>query len=256
MEAYTVYDILKEITLKGRSSAPRGEVIKELNYFQGQILFPWSSYKARNYSSDYFKREFLWYLNADPYDQRICKFAKMWEKISQKDGRIFSNYGYYWFGPQNGFQWVVDTLRADPDSRQAYIPMNSKEHAFKGNLDFVCTKGIQFRIINEELWIHVSMRSSDAIYGLGTDLPCFWTLWTMVAVELGMPLGRFIFSSDSVHVYEKHFKMVAKILEDGPFMLREIGYPVLASAQDLITGEFKSRFGRWLTRVSLDDETN
>ncbi len=256
MQEFSMYYLLREISINGVKSRPRDQDIIEIPYFQGIISSPWSSYRARNYPLDYFKYELQWYLNADPRDQRICKHAKMWNKLVQDDGRIFSNYGYYWFNPEylggmSGFDWVIHSLKEDPDTRQAYIPMNNASHAFIGNADFVCTKGIQFRIINGQLYCHVAMRSSDAILGLATDLPCFWALWLMVAQTLSVPTGKMIFSADSVHIYERHFAMVSQILRNGPLDVIFHRIPELTDAQDLIKQKFESPFGKWLTEVTL-----
>lgn len=251
LERKTVYDILSDIDELGRCSKPRGQLIRELDYFSCIIDGPWSWYNARRYNMDYFKAEFQWYLEGNPFDDRILKHAKMWEKIRQPGGEIFSNYGQYWFHNQKGFFWSLRALREDPDTRQAYIAMNNFHHAFDGNKDFVCTKGIQFRIIEGRVFMHVSMRSSDAIFGLGTDLPCFWFLWYMMADALRLPTGEFVFSADSVHFYERHFEMVAQILHDGPYAQQYIYVPSLDDHMDLINGNYKSTFGQWLREVKL-----
>jgi thymidylate synthase len=176
----------------------------------------------------------------------------MWKKLVQPDGAILSNYGYYWFGPQNGFKWVCDTLKADPASRQAYIAMNNYSHAYPGNPDFVCTKGIQFRIKYGLVNMHVAMRSSDAIYGLGTDLPCFYTLWHMVCKELDRAPGKFIFSADSVHIYERHFEMTENIIKydyDVDDILAPM--PTITDVNDLLEGRYESKFGCWLMEAPL-----
>jgi thymidylate synthase len=244
---YNYYDILKLINDEGTLSSPRGLIIKEVEYFQGEITNPWANYLGRNFNLDYVKQEFQWYLNAYPYDHRICKHAKMWEKIIQKDGRIFSNYGQYWF--HDGIDKVVETLTDDPDSRQAIIPMLNKGHLFKGNKDVVCSVGPQFRIKNGTLNIHVKFRSSDAIFGLASDLPTYWFLWEMVALMLKMPTGRFIFSADSLHIYERHFKMVDSILENNYFL--DITYPPITDTLDLLADKYDSPFGRWLKESPL-----
>lgn len=256
MREYDVYYLLKEISINGIESRPRNQRILELPYFQGVIKSPWSNYKERKYPINYFKQELQWYLHANPYDQRICEHATMWNKLIQEDGRILSNYGYYWFNPEymngmSGFDWVLSILKSDPHSRQAYIPMNNFTHCFKGNADFVCTKGIQFRIINNKLLCHVAMRSSDAIFGLATDLPCFWALWNMLAVELDISKGDMIFSADSVHIYEHHFEMVSRILRAGPTDTVFYAIPEITDAQDLIQEKFQSPFGKWLTEAKL-----
>lgn len=230
---------------------PRGEDILELQYFQCVILNPWSLYPERKYNIDYFKREFQWYLGADKYDTSICEHASMWKKLVQEDGSILSNYGQYWWGPQGGYFWVLDTLEKDPDSRQAYIPMNNYRHAFTGNKDFVCTKGIQFRINDDRLDMHVAMRSTDAVFGMGTDLPCFWFLWKMLAMDLETPTGKFVFSSDSVHIYERHFEMAERVVKDNRVWDSTVPVPILNDPEDLYQCRFKSKFGEWLMEAPL-----
>ena len=246
MRNYVIYDIWKKIMEEGRESSPRDQKIKELDYFQGYIDNPWSTYKARRYPINYAKREFQWYLGANPFDTRICKHAAMWGKIMQPNGRIFSNYGYYWFNKEylnglSGKDWVINILKKDPDSRQAYIPMNNKDHCFEGNKDVVCSKGPQFRIIDGALNIHVSFRSSDAVYGLGTDLPTYWWLWELVASELFIPRGQMIFSADSLHIYEKHWSMINQVIKDGYSSFTPVDYP------NVSTHAFK----KWLEEAEL-----
>lgn len=256
MNHYVVYDIWREIMEKGRESSPRGQKVKELDCFQGYIDNPWSTYKSRNYPLSYAKREFQWYLNSDPFDDRICKHAKTWSKIQQDTGEIFSNYGYYWFNPEyihgmSGIEWVIETLKQDPDSRQAYIPMNNVNHIFMGNKDVVCSKGPQFRIINGALHIQVSFRSSDAVYGLGTDLPTYWWLWEMVALGLNIPRGMMVFEANSLHIYEKHWGMVNRVIQDGYSFFEPVSYPEISDNEDLLSGRLESEFGKWLMEDPL-----
>lgn len=256
MYNYVVYEIWKKIMFEGRESCPRDQKILEIDYFQGIIDNPWSTYAARKYPLSYAKAEFQWYLTADPYNTEIFKHAKMWEKIQQTDGSIFSNYGYYWFNTDfshglSGFDWVVDTLTKDPDSRQAYLPMNSFVHTFIGNKDVVCSKGPQFRIIDGALSIHVAFRSSDAVYGLGTDLITYWWLWEMVAVQLDIPRGQMVFSADSLHIYEKHWDMVRQVIDEGMSAYTPVEYPPITDAEDLINQNFDSDFGKWLRETKL-----
>jgi len=256
MQNYVIYEIWKEIMEHGRESCPRNQKVLELDYFQGIIDNPWSTYKARKYPLGYAKAEFQWYLTADRMNTEIFKHAKMWGKIQQIDGLIYSNYGYYWFNNEyshglSGFEWVVQTLEKDPDSRQAYLPMNSTEHTFINNKDVVCSKGPQFRIIDGLLDIHVSFRSSDAVFGLGTDLPTYWWLWEMIAVRLNIPKGKMVVSADSLHIYEKHWPMVNKVIDEGMNSFTPVKYPPITNSLDLLSGSMKSDFGKWLTETKL-----
>lgn len=65
-----------------------------------------------------------------------------------------------------------------------------------------------------------SMRSSDVILGLSYDVPAFTIFQELLAKqlsrELGMEIdvGTYTHLSASLHIYERHFKMVEKILDE------------------------------------------
>ena len=241
-----ILDILSKLQFKGKMLSPRGQKTVELENAMFTVDYPFSSFTARNYSLTYTKKEMLWYLSADPFNEDILKAAPNWENFRQKDGRWLSNYGVMWFGEQNGFKWVVDSIKADYDTRQAIIPMISKNHLFEGNPDVVCTESISFRVREGRLNMSVNMRSNDGIWGTGNDLPCFWWLWEMVSVATGIPRGVYVHKADSFHVYEKHFIMLEDIVDAGMDDFYEIKYPPITDTEDLLSGKFESPFGKWL----------
>lgn len=250
MRSYDIVDIYQSLIERGKPISPRSQGTLEIQYFQGYIDNFWSLHPLRKYDLSYFKREFQWFLTGDAFNHDILPYAKMWRKLVQPDGSIFSNYGQFWFGWQNGFEWVVNTLKKDPDSRQAYIPMNNFCHATEGNPDFVCTKGIQFRQEGTFIHMHVAMRSTDVIFGMGTDLPCFYFFWMMVCNALGKSPGSFIFSTDSLHLYDRHQEMVIQVLKT-PHLWESPEYPELTDYKDLLEGRFESEFGQWLKESPL-----
>jgi len=148
----------------------------------------------------------------------------------------------------SGFEWVINCLTEDPDSRQAYIPMLDHNHLFVGNKDVVCTKGILFRIVEDKLDMTVSMRSSDLAIGSSIDLPCFSFLHEMVAYSLAKQMGKFHFHTDSLHVYERNFKLMETIyqLPYASCLTKIITPPDIDDVSDLLNLEFVSEFGMWL----------
>lgn len=233
-----------------KTTAPRGLKTKEILNAQFVVDDPYMTFECRKLSLKYMKAEALWYLSGDPYNDSILKFAKIWGQIRQDNGEFFSNYGQYWFGKQNGFKWVVDQLSRDEDSRQAVIPMLSKDHCFEGNKDVVCTSGVFFNIRDGKLNMTVVMRSSDFILGYAYDLPMFTMLHQMVYFQLvnshypRLELGEYTHNSISLHVYEKHWVMLEKIANnEGRY---EIDIPMADAPYDLISGAFRSKFGQWL----------
>jgi len=185
-----------------------------------------TSFEARKMSLAYAKREWLWYLGADPYDSSIERHATAWAKIKQPDGSYFSNYGQYIFGsPTNldmasQFEFVVDTLHTDRDTRRASMVLLRPEHLFESNPDVVCTYAINFGIEGDRLDMTVMMRSNDVIFGFTNDAFCFWQLHTFVHAMLSdrypdLQLGTYTHFTNSMHVYERHYDMIKRIVDGG-----------------------------------------
>lgn len=200
--------------------SPRGSKVRELPDFQIRLdpRYPFQGFLERAYNIEYFCEEMKWKLGANRYDESIKAHAKMWEAVQNPDGTFNSNYGVFWFGEQKGFWTVIEELIRDRDSRRAVIPMLSKEHMSPETVDTVCTECVGFRIRGDKLYMSVHMRSSDQVFGLGTDVPTFSTLFMMVHGMLqpyysGLRIGDICITAMSSHIYERHFKMVDKLLK-------------------------------------------
>lgn len=217
------YASLRTCLTQGLVIAPRGLKIRELEDHTIDVspVFPFMTFKERKYDVGYFKKEMLWKLGGDRFDDSIKQHAKMWESVQNSDGSFNSNYGQYWFhDDQRGFSHVVSELARDADSRQAVIPMLNWGHMGAEVKDKVCTFGVGFRIRDNRLNMSVQMRSSDQIFGLGTDIPTFSFLYRMALAALryaypDLMVGRLRITAMSSHIYERHFEMVERILS-GP----------------------------------------
>lgn len=217
-EALPFLDIYFRLMRGGKEVSPRGLLIKELenaNYTLPPYI-RFANFDARKLSLKYIKREFLWYLKGDRYDTSITEHASMWKGLINTDGGINSNYGQY---INRQFDTVISTLKADKDSRRASIMILSAEHLLSETNDYPCTYALNFRIRDNKLKMTVHMRSQDAIFGMGNDAPAFSFVQEMVYVMLkeaypDLQMGEYHHFADSLHIYEKHFKMVEQILED------------------------------------------
>ena len=210
----------------------RGQKCKEVLNLQLTVnpMMPFMIFKDRKYKIDYFKDEMRWKLSADPHNTDILDKAKMWASVINSDGTFNSNYGQYWFGQQYGLHKAFNELLKDKYSRRATIPMLRDEHLGPGVNDTVCTGHISFHIRDDALHMSVSMRSSDQVHGLGTDIPTFSFLYRMMLGMLyvaypSLAVGDLVITADSSHIYERHFEMVQNILNNTK--------EVLASEADL-----------------------
>jgi thymidylate synthase len=198
---------------------PRGQLVREIPDAQIKLdpRYPFQGFKGRKYKIPYFREEMRWKLGANRYDDSIKQHAKMWEAVQNPDGTFNSNYGVFWFGEQKGFWTVVEELIRDRDSRRAVIPMLSREHMLPETIDTVCTEAVGFRIRDDKLFMSVHMRSSDQVFGLGTDVPTFSVLFMLVHGMIqpyyeGLRIGDITITAMSSHIYERHFPMVDEIV--------------------------------------------
>lgn len=206
---------------EGIETSPRGYKIRELEDYKFTIdpMYPFMNFKHRNLKIEYFKQEMLWKLTGDPFNRTIMAHAKMWESVQNNDGSFNSNYGQYWFGEQMGLFVAFNELVKDDNSRRAVIPMLRASHIGPQVKDTVCTESVGFRIRNNQLNMSVHMRSSDQIFGLGTDIPTFAFLQRLLhgmlrSVYPELALGSMTIVAMSSHIYERHFEMVNNILKD------------------------------------------
>jgi len=228
-------DILKDVYENPEySSSPRGLGIKESIAYQFKITNPRNRIpyvKERDFSIHYMIAELLWYFSANDSTSWISNYSTFWSKISDDGKTANSAYGARIFRPHDRIagdvsedwsQWkyVVDELKKDPDSRRAIIHIRSPKDSIYANLDVPCTLSLQFFLRKDKVHMVTTMRSSDLILGLAYDVPAFTLFQELLAIqltkELGRPigLGDYIHTSGSLHIYERHFGMVEKIIDD------------------------------------------
>jgi hypothetical protein len=94
--------------------------------------------------------------------------------------------------------------------------------------DVPCTLALQFFIREGKLHLHVNMRSSDIILGIAYDVPAFTTMQEVLANELGVELGEYVHTSNSLHCYERDFEMLDAIANSSD----NLGRPMPAYPRD------------------------
>ena len=214
-------DIFHDLKSSGSIVSPRGQRTLELTDYLAKFkpYERFANFPSRKLSLPYIKKELLWYLRGDKYDLSICESAKLWQQMIY-DGQLHSNYGQYIFtGSQ--LDYVVGCLLNDHDSRRAVMSIMGKEHLFLKNTDVPCTMSLGFRIRDGKLCCTVTMRSTDAVYGMSNDIPFFSFVHEAVLVRLNgaqsgerLELGGLTLFTNSLHVYERHWPMLNRLLTE------------------------------------------
>ena len=149
----------------------------------------------------------------------IGKMAKIWDIIKDENEECESNYGEYLFSTGQ-WDWVVKELIDDKDSRRATIAVNQPYHKKANPLDIPCTQFIQFFIRDNKLNMGVYMRSNDVIFGFCNDLFTFALFHQLMYNDLrehysDLELGKYAHNAGSMHIYERHYDMANKIIDEG-----------------------------------------
>lgn len=222
IEAATTNDafvaICRALLTDGREVSPRGAKTLEIRNAWISIADPGDgvcTLPARATDETYLAGELGWYMSGSLRVEDIEKHSKFWTKLADSNGTVNSNYGFLAMiekhGGKSQLEWVIDSLKDDPDTRQAVINYNQPRHKYKGNKDFVCTLTQEFRAADGKLDSHTHMRSNDVIFGLTYDLPWFVRLQRMAADAIDMPVGAYSHQASSLHIYERHFEMARQI---------------------------------------------
>ena len=211
-------DVCQKIFCDGVEVSPRGMKTKEIQHVWLELTNPLKcivTLKPRKISFKYLKNELKWYLKGSTTIEEISKYSSFWSTLSDSNGTINSNYGHIAFidkfNGKSQYEWCVDSIKKDLNTRQALINYNQPKHKYNNNKDFVCTIAQHFMVRNGFLDSTVFMRSNDLIYGLTYDVPWFCLLMKKVAKECNLQLGTYRHYAASLHVYEKHFNIINEI---------------------------------------------
>lgn len=199
-------------------TSPRGMKIKEFCNATLVLNDPYSNIfrnDVRPTNLRYLAGELIWYFSTSNKLKDINKYSKFWDRIANKDGTINSAYGYLLFSKLDNrykcsWEWAVNSLLKDKDSRQAIIRFNDSSHSDPTTQDFVCTLIGVFHIREDKLNLTINMRSNDIHFGLMYDLPFFTLLMQLMRLHLiqkypSLRLGKYVHFANSLHAYEKNF---------------------------------------------------
>ena len=230
-------ELLKNIMAEGQVVKPHGREVRELMKAQLTVtpacnIYAWPGVRPIEKIQDYLWKEMAWYMSGDRHANHISKYAGLWDKIKNPDGTLNSNYGHLVFynrtwHPSLGlvtltpFQWAVNRLKNDIDSRQAVITYNTGGFNFDGNDDYICTQHQAFFIRDNVLRCFIALRSSDAIFGLTFNMPWWSLVHQQLLLELRryypkLTLGNIEVDIYSAHVYRQHYGLVEALIAGKP----------------------------------------
>ncbi len=228
MEIPTPYeDLLRDILAHGTHKSDRTGT-GTVSVFGRQLRFDLSkSFPLITTKRVHFKSvavELLWFLRGETnvkwmQDQGVT----IWNKWADVDGDLGPVYGVQWRSwptPDGGhidqIAEVVESLRADPDSRRhivsAWNVSELKDMALPP-----CHAFFQFYVADGKLSCQLYQRSADTFLGVPFNIASYALLTMMVAQQCGLEPGEFVWTGGDTHIYDNHMDQVLEQLKREPY---------------------------------------
>ncbi|WP_432506862.1 thymidylate synthase [Kineococcus arenarius] len=219
-------DLLRHVAANGTPKADRTGTGTR-SWFGAQLRydlsagFPLITTKRVHFKS--VALELLWFLRGDGNVRWLQeRGVTIWDEWADADGDLGPVYGVQWrsWPTPDGrhvdqIAQVLDTLRTDPDSRRMVVSAWNV-----GELERMalapCHALFQFHVADGKLSCQLYQRSADLFLGVPFNIASYALLTHLVAAEVGLEVGDFVWTGGDVHVYDNHVEQVAEQLSREP----------------------------------------
>jgi thymidylate synthase len=159
--------------------------------------------------------ELLWFLRGESNVAWLREHGvSIWDEWAGPDGELGPVYGVQWrsWPTPDGrhidqISDVLAQLRANPDSRRLIVSAwNVAEIA---NMALPpCHAFFQFYVADGRLSCQLYQRSADLFLGVPFNIASYALLTHMVAQQVGLDVGEFIWTGGDCHIYDNHVEQV------------------------------------------------
>lgn len=168
--------------------------------------------------------ELLWFLRGDSnvkwmQDQGVT----IWNEWANEAGELGPVYGVQWRSwptPDGGhidqITELVEDLKVNPDSRRHIVSAwNVAE--LKNMALPPCHAFFQFYVADGKLSCQLYQRSADMFLGVPFNIASYALLTYMLAQQVGLKVGEFIWVGGDCHIYDNHLEQVRTQLGREPY---------------------------------------
>ncbi|NEN06405.1 thymidylate synthase [Diaminobutyricibacter tongyongensis] len=168
--------------------------------------------------------ELLWFLRGESNVGWLRENGvTIWDEWADQNGELGPVYGVQWRSwpaPDGShidqITQVIDTLRTDPDSRRIIVSAWNVAEIPQMALA-PCHAFFQFYVADGRLSCQLYQRSADLFLGVPFNIASYALLTIMVAAQVGLEPGEFIWTGGDCHIYDNHVEQVTEQLSRDPF---------------------------------------
>ena len=159
--------------------------------------------------------ELLWFLRGDANVKWLQEHGvSIWDEWAAPDGDLGPVYGVQWRSwptPDGGhvdqIAEVLRTLRENPDSRRIVVSAWNVADIPRMALP-PCHAFFQFYVADGELSCQLYQRSADLFLGVPFNIAGYALLTHMIAQQVGLGVGDFVWTGGDCHIYDNHVDQV------------------------------------------------
>ena len=167
--------------------------------------------------------ELLWFLDGDTNIKALTdQNVHIWDEWADENGDLGPVYGKNWRAWETADGRVIDqisealhTIKTNPDSRRIIVSAWNV-----GDIDKMalppCHLLFQFYVAEGKLSCKLTQRSADMLLGVPFNIASYALLTHMMAAQVGLGVGDFIWSGGDCHIYNNHFDQVREQLSREP----------------------------------------
>lgn len=177
--------------------------------------------------------ELLWFLKGSTnIGYLLERDNHIWDEWADEHGDLGPVYGAQWrtwptfvrhedgtYRQGEGIdqiQRVMDELKTNPDSRRIIVSAWNVSELDQMAL-MPCHAFFQFYVANNTLSCHLYQRSADMFLGVPFNIASYALLMHMIAQQLNMEVGEFVWTGGDIHIYNNHIEQVKTQLTRAPY---------------------------------------
>lgn len=222
-----------------------------LSYFGAQLRydlskgFPLITTKKVNFKA--IVGELLWFLRGETNVKSLqADGIKIWDAWADEDGELGPIYGSQWrswydaeFDEEiDQIAEVIETLKTDPDSRRMIVSAWNVAEIEDMALP-PCHTMFQFYVNDGKLSCQLYQRSGDLFLGVPFNIASYALLTHIIAREVGLEVGEFIWTGGDCHIYQNHLVQVDSQLARTPHAFPTISFNQASSLEAYTISDFK-----------------